>query len=150
MYHLSVEVFGNGENPRDPSHWAFVIHQPPSASGDLLHVRVLDPTKGFFQFESRYGSRIRTQQALGLGYIALLTPEQRRTVIEIISKEEAPKNDNRNCQDWVFSALLSLEIEELVPPGSSEFWKGMINKPAREVAAALGGNWTKLVDLRSA
>jgi hypothetical protein len=42
--------------------------------------------------------------------------------------------------------LLSLEIEELVPAGTSGFWKVMIGKPAEYIKTAMGANW---VDLRS-
>lgn len=48
----------------------------------------------------------------------------------------------RRCQDCVFDTLISLEIEELVPSGTSEFWKGMVGRSAVEVAEAYGMQWT--------
>lgn len=141
---LLIEVFGAGENPEDPSHWAFVINQPPSPTGDMLHVRMMDETRHWFQLETRFGTDIITQQAYGMCMIATLNNEQRRQAIQIISGEDAPRDGKRNCQDWVFSALISLEVEELVPSGTSGFWKGMIGKPAREVRKAVGPNWLPL------
>ncbi|KAH8433870.1 uncharacterized protein LDX57_011506 [Aspergillus melleus] len=143
-YKLSVEVFGDGENPNDPSHWGFTINKPPNPYGDLLHVRTLDAKGMFFQFEPRLRTRLNTQQALGLCVISTLTDQQRQRATQIVANEEAPKDGKRNCQDWVLSTLIALEIEELVAPGTAEFWKEMIGKPARYVRGAVGANWIAL------
>jgi hypothetical protein len=56
----------------------------------------------------------------------------------------ALRDSKKRCQDWVFNTLISLEAEELVPSGMSEFWKGMVGKPARVVAQACGTKWIQL------
>lgn len=142
-YQLSIEVFGNGEDPNHRSHWGFMINQPPSLTGDLFHVRIIDLTRLWYQFEPRYGTNIASMQAMGMCKIADLTPKQRLDAIEIITKEPAPRDGKRRCQDWVFDTLISLEAGELLPSGTSEFWKGMVGKPAREVAQACGAKWTR-------
>lgn len=144
QYNLSVEVFGTGEDPKHRSHWGFVIHQPPRTFGDLLHVWPIDLERLWYDFEPRFGTDLKIMQALGLCQIGTLSSSQRRQAIEVISKEPAPRDGKRKCQDWVFSTLLSLEVEELVPDGTSEFWKTMVGLPAREVQRAVGENWTSI------
>ncbi|KAJ5108499.1 hypothetical protein N7456_005174 [Penicillium angulare] len=141
-YHLSIEVFGTGEDPKHRSHWGFVIHQPSRTFGDLLHVWPIDIDKLWYDFEARFGTELNIMQAKGLCQISTLSSSQRRQAIEVISQEPAPRDGRRKCQDWVFSTLISLEVEELVPPGTSEFWKGMVGLPAKDVQSAIGENWT--------
>ncbi|CAI7675632.1 unnamed protein product [Penicillium pancosmium] len=131
-YQLSIEVFGSGEDPNHRSHWGFMIHQPPNTTGDLLHVRLIDLYRFWYEFESRSNTDIVDMQALGLCRLAELTPQQRLQVIQVIKSEPAPRDGSRKCQDWVFSTLLSLEMEKLVPDGTSEFWKGMFELMERE------------------
>jgi len=144
-YQLSIEVFGTGEDPNHRSHWGFMIHQPPNTTGDLLHVRLIDLDRLWYEFESRFSTNIVDMQALGLCRLAELTPQQRRQVTDVIKSESAPRDGRRRCQDWVFSTLLSLEVEELIPTGTSEFWKGMVGRTAREVEGCVGDRWTALV-----
>ncbi|KAJ5947719.1 hypothetical protein N7466_000734 [Penicillium verhagenii] len=144
QYQLSIEVFGTGEDPKHRSHWGFVIHQPPRTFGDLLHVLPIDLERLWYEFEPRYGTELDIMQALGLCNIATLNSEPRRLAIELISQEPAPRDGRRKCQDWMFSTLISLEVEELVPPGTSEFWKGMVGLPAKEVQRAVGRNWSPI------
>lgn len=157
-YTLSVAIFGEGHNPSHRSHWAFTIHQsqPPQQDptsttttatyGDLLHVRVIDLDRLWYQFEHRYDTHLptmhNTMQAVGTCKIAELpTAADRRRAIEIITEEgekRAPRDGGRRCQEWVFETLIALEVEELVPEGTAEFWKGMVGKGAREVERAVG------------
>ncbi|PWY92371.1 hypothetical protein BO70DRAFT_357489 [Aspergillus heteromorphus CBS 117.55] len=141
-HQLSIEVFGTGEDPNHRSHWGFMIHRPPNRTGDLLHVRLLDLDRLWYQFEARLGTDLLTMQAVGICKIAELSAQQRHQAIEVIKNEPAPRDGRRKCQDWVFSTLIALEVEELVPPGTSEFWKSMVGRPARGVARAVGTNWT--------
>ncbi|CAG8944182.1 unnamed protein product [Penicillium salamii] len=141
-YDLSIEVFGPGTNPNFRSHWGFMINKPGNLEfGDLLQVEVVDANKLCYGFAPRYATKIIDKGAVGMCKIANLTSEQRRQAITIIEKEPAPRNGVKKCQDWTFDALLSLEIEELVPSGTSEFWKGMVGRPAREVAEACSTRW---------
>jgi hypothetical protein len=141
-YELSIEVFGLGEDPNHRCHWGFMIHQAPQAFGDLLHVRVIDLDRLWYQFEYRSGAQLGTMQAVGKCKITNLTPQQRQKAIEVIKAEKAPTDGKRRCQDWVFDTLLSLEAEELVPSGTSALWQRMVGKPASEVQLAVGAAWT--------
>lgn len=142
-YNLSIEVFGPGTNPNFRSHWGFMINKPGNLEfGDLLQVEVIDANKLWYGFAPRYATKIIDKAAVGMCKITNLTSEQRRQAITIIEKEPAPRNGIGRYQDWMFDALISLEIEELVPPGTSEFWKGMVGRSAQEVAAACGNQWT--------
>ncbi|KAJ5745289.1 hypothetical protein N7520_010471 [Penicillium odoratum] len=98
QYQHSIEVFGTGEDPKNRSHWGFVIHQPPRTFGDL--------EKLWYEFEPRFGTDLDIMQALA------------------------------------YYTLISLEVEDLVPTGTSQFWKGIIELPAKEVQRAVGGNWS--------
>lgn len=142
-YNLSIEVFGPGTDPEYRSHWGFMINKPDNLDfGDFLQVEVININNLWYEYTPRYGTKIIDRCAVGMCKIADLTPDQRSQAITVIKKEAAPRGNNKRCQDWVFDALLSLEIEDLVPSGTSEFWKGMIGKPAVEVAKACREQWT--------
>ncbi|KAJ5795156.1 hypothetical protein N7457_001755 [Penicillium paradoxum] len=141
-YNLSIEVFGPGDIPTHRSHWGFMINRPGNLEfGDLLQVEVIDADRAWYSYAPRYATKIIDKGAAGMCKIADLTSQQRHEVIKVIEKSPAPRNSRGRCQDWVFDALLSLEVDELVPSGTSEFWKGMIGRPAKEVAAACGTQW---------
>jgi hypothetical protein len=147
VYELSIEIFGAGEDPQHRSHWAFVIHEPSANFGDLLHVKVIDLDRLWYQFESRTGTRLRTMQAVGEVKLAVLSEQQRQHVIQVITSSPAPRDGKKRCQDWVYDTLLSLEVEELVPSGTCHFWNEMVGKSARAVKAATAVNWTDLTGL---
>lgn len=146
-YHLSIGVFGTGEDPQHRSHWGFVIHHPTCLIGDLLHVELLDLDTLWYEFEMRFKTDLAIRGAQGLSRITTLDPLQRNKAIEVIKSEPAPRDGQRRCQDWVFSTLIALEVEELVPPGTAEFWKSMIALPAREVRKARWDRWTSLINV---
>ncbi|KAF7592410.1 hypothetical protein BBP40_000258 [Aspergillus hancockii] len=141
-YHLSLLISGEGKDPKYRSHWAFVIHHPPQAIGDLLHVRPIDIGRLWYEFEHRSDSDLILVDAIGLAKVADLDASRRLHAIEVIRAEKAPKDGVRRCQDWVFSALIALEVEEIVPAGTSEFWKGCMGRTATEVEGAVGTGWT--------
>ncbi|KAJ5084471.1 hypothetical protein NUU61_009050 [Penicillium alfredii] len=143
-YELAIEISGAGEDPNHRSHWGFVIHQPPQPFGDLLHVHLIDLDRLWYDFEVRVGSTIPSMQAVGKVKLASLDARQRHEAIEVISAEPAPRDGRKRCQDWVFDALLALEVNDLVPDGSCRFWKGMVGRAARDVRVAAGDSWTSL------
>ncbi|PLN79451.1 hypothetical protein BDW42DRAFT_195167 [Aspergillus taichungensis] len=143
-YELSIEIFGLGEDPRHRSHWGFVINRPSQLVGDLLHVKLLDLDRLWYEFEPRMSTPLVTMQAVGKVKLGELTELQRQEAIRVISSERAPRDGKKKCQDWVFDTLLSLEVNELVPPGTCQFWKGMVGKPARSVRGAVGDKWMGL------
>ncbi|KAE8402882.1 hypothetical protein BDV37DRAFT_272451 [Aspergillus pseudonomiae] len=141
-YYLSMVISGEGKDPKHRSHWAFAIHQPAQIIGDLLHVRPIDLRRLWYEFEHRSDSELILVDAIGLAKIAELDGPQRLQAISVIRDETAPKDGVRRCQDWVFSALIALEVEELVPAGTSELWKGLMGRTATEVEEAVGPKWT--------
>ncbi|KAL2870832.1 uncharacterized protein BJX67DRAFT_249891 [Aspergillus lucknowensis] len=143
-YELLVEVCGPGLSPQSRSHWGFAIREPGASFGDLLHVQVIDLKSLWYQFDAREGIDLATMQAEGMAKINDLTADQRRRVVSIIRAEAAPRDGKRRCQEWVVDALVSLEVEELVPDGTAEFWSGLVGKGAGEVRRATGTNWTPL------
>ncbi|KAF5856086.1 hypothetical protein ETB97_007886 [Aspergillus alliaceus] len=148
-YHLSIVVSGEGKDPKYRSHWAFAIHQPVKVVGDLLHVRPIDIGRLWYEFEHRSDSDLILVDAIGLAKIADWDSPQRLQAISVIRDEKAPKDGVRRCQDWVFSALIALEVEELVPAGTSEIWKDLMGKTATEVERAVGTNWTSFRGFQS-
>ncbi|KAL3475632.1 hypothetical protein BJX99DRAFT_156164 [Aspergillus californicus] len=143
-YELLIEVCGPGLTPKSRSHWGFAIREPGAPFGDLLHVQVIDPERLWYQFDIREGIDLATMQAEGMAKIADLTAEQRRQIVAVIRVEAAPRDGTRRCQEWVVDALVSLEVEELVPDGTSQFWSGMVGKRAEEVRRATGKAWNPL------
>lgn len=144
-YELSIDIFGEGEDPQHRSHWGFFIHTPPGDLGDLLHVRVIDLDRLWYQFEQRMNTPVLdTMQAVGRVKLADLSEQQRQHAIQVIKSSPAPRDGEKRCQDWVYDTLLSLEVEELVPSGTCHFWKGMVGKSARAVQASTGVKWMSL------
>ncbi|KAB8078516.1 hypothetical protein BDV29DRAFT_144736 [Aspergillus leporis] len=148
-YHLSILISGEGKDPKYRSHWAFVIHQPAQAIGDLLHVRPIDIGRLWYEFEHRSNSDLILVDVIGLAKIADLDGSRRLQAIEVIKTEKAPRDGTRRCQDWVFSALIALEVEELVPAGTSKTWKGLMGRTATEVEGAAGQGWTSFRGFQS-
>lgn len=143
-YQLSVSIFGPGSSER--AHWGFVIHQPPNLYGDLLHVRVIDVPANRFIFENRSGHGLRSQNAWGLCKVALLDNAQRIKVTSILSSEKPPNGGTKDCQDWVIDALVSLEVEELVPDGTTQTWKSRVGKQSVAIKGEVGRDWESLND----
>ncbi|KAE8144485.1 hypothetical protein BDV25DRAFT_92897 [Aspergillus avenaceus] len=148
-YHLSLAVSGEGKDPRYRSHWAFAIHEPGQVVGDLLHVRPIDLPRLWYEFEHRSNAELVLVDAIGLAKIAELDAPQRLQVIDVLREEKAPRDGTRRCQDWIFSALISLEVEELVPSGTSELWKGLMGRTATDVEETVGADWTSFRGLQS-
>lgn len=141
-YQLSVAIFGPGIS--EHAHWGFVIHQSPSPHGDLLHVRLIDIPSNRFIFENRSGHGLESQNAWGLCKISLLDHAQRSKVISILSSEKPPSGGTKDCQDWVIDALVTLEVEELVPARTAHNWSSRIGKQTDAIKSEVGINWNSL------
>lgn len=107
-------------------------------------MQVIDLDRLRYEFEARTGMSLVIMQAVGMVKIASLDADQRKEVIKVISSEDAPRDGVKRCQDWEFDTLLSLEVNDLVPDGTCQFWKGMVGKPAKVVENAAGANWISL------
>ncbi|KAK6814868.1 hypothetical protein P875_00042553 [Aspergillus parasiticus SU-1] len=141
-YQLSVSISGPGTSER--AHWGLVIHKPPNRVGDLLHVRVIDEDTNLFAFENRSGHVIDDQNAWGLAKIAMLDDVQRAKALSILFNEKPPSNGGKDCQDWVLDALVSLEVEELVPDGTTQTWTSRTGKQTKAIQHEVGLNWEVL------
>ncbi|KAL4932675.1 uncharacterized protein BDV17DRAFT_287617 [Aspergillus undulatus] len=147
-HELYIPIAGPGLTPQSRSHWSFLLRKPGATYGDLLHVQVIDLTKLWYQFDAREGIDLSSSslQAEGMVKIADLTGEQRRRVIATIRNEAAPRDGKRRCQEWVVDALVSLEVEELVPGGTAERWSSFVGWRAGDVKGVMGqeGKWVAL------
>lgn len=107
-----------------------------------MHVTLLDLEKLIYQFDSRKDVEFRSPGSEGSFVVGYLTREHMRQAVEIISKEPAPRDGVEKCQDWILRAVISLEAEEIVPPGTSDLISKLVGQPAVVVAQAVGERWT--------
>jgi hypothetical protein len=117
-FELTITVFGPGTNPQARSHWGFLIYRSGQEIGDLLHTRLLDNDRLWFQFEERSGVDLVSNQTQGRVRLAMLSDEQRPAAKKIIATEPPPRDGVKRCQDWVFDTMISLEAEEIVESGN--------------------------------
>lgn len=73
--------------------------------------------------------------------LANLTTEKRREAKSIICAEPPPRDGKKKCQDWVLDVVISLEVAEIVETGMSSQVQGLVSKPAKDLAVALGSDW---------
>ncbi|KAK7532517.1 hypothetical protein IWX49DRAFT_327951 [Phyllosticta citricarpa] len=139
---LSIVVYGSGEDPNHRSHWAFALHKPGSNTGNILHVNLLDSSKFLHHFEIYRDVGLKSESSEGYFKIAELTPEQSPRAAAIISDEQAPNNGKDKCQEWIVNCIISLEAEEVVPPGTSEWIGDLVGLSAGDLKGRVGENWT--------
>lgn len=144
-YVLSIVVYGPGTDPNHRSHWAFAIHQQTAESGVLLHVQLIDLSRLIYQYDERRGVDVRSRSSEGSFAVAPLTNEQVQQAVRIIRAEVAPNDGVEKCQDWVLRAIISLEAEEIVPPGTSSWIETLVGQAATAVARAAGVRWIRTV-----
>ena len=140
-YSLSIVVDGPGTDANHRSHWTFAIHHNAAETGTIMQVQVIDLSKLIYQFDERSGVDIRSKGSEGSFTVASLTHEQMRQAVKIIREEPAPRDGVERCQDWALRTVISLEAEEVVPPGASAEIETLIGKTAAAVAQQLGGRW---------
>ncbi|RAL03600.1 uncharacterized protein BO80DRAFT_488822, partial [Aspergillus ibericus CBS 121593] len=142
-YRFGVTIFVPGTS--EPAHWGFVIYQPPSTMGDLLHVRVIDESLNLFQFEPRIPHLLASQNAWGVCKIRDLTREEYTKVARILESEvPPPRGGAKNCQDWVIDGLVALEVEELVSEGTTQTWSSRVGKATLVIKNEVSGDWLSL------
>ena len=142
-HNLSIVVDGPGTDANHRSHWTFAIHRNNSDIGIVMQVQVIDLSKLIYQFDERRGVEIRSRGSEGSFRLASLTQEQVRQAAKIIREEPPPRDGVERCQDWVLRAVISLEAEEVVPPGTSADIETLVGKAAAIVAEQVGDRWTK-------
>jgi hypothetical protein len=111
-------------------------------SGNILNVQLIDLPRLIYQYDERRGVAIRSKSSEGSFTIASLTQEQVRPVEKVIREEQAPKDGVERCQDWVLRTIISLEAEELVPPGTSAWIERLVGQSAQVLARSVGERWT--------
>lgn len=92
-YSLAIEVDGDGEDPNHRSHWGFLIFMPGTSVGKLMHVQLLSLEGLVYQFETRKGQVLNNQSSEGRILLADIDSQHYDRVVEIISKEPAPRNN---------------------------------------------------------
>ena len=140
---LSIVVDGPGTDVNYRSHWAFVLHKTDEDRGLLLHVSPIDLSRLIYQFDRRSDVIIRTRSSEGSFALANIAPQDVKRTTEIISQEPAPTDGVERCRDWVLRTVISLEAEELIPPGSSDWISRLVGESAQLVAQATGSRWTR-------
>jgi hypothetical protein len=75
--------------------------------------------------------------------VASLTQEQVKAAEKVTREEQAPIDGSERCQDWVLRTIISLEAEELVPPGTATWIEGLVGKSDEALAQAVGQRWTR-------
>ena len=140
-YNLSIVVSGPNDDPSNCSRWAFALHAPDSPIGNLLDVTALKLDRPIYAFDKRAGVEFQSIYSEGYFVIARLSPEQYWRADQIIAQEPAPVNGKDRCQDWIQNCVIALEIEEIVPPGTSEWLGELVGKPATVIASSPGTRW---------
>lgn len=140
-YHLCIQVFGLGEVPNHRSHWAFLLYTPPDDFGDIHQVLCIDPQTLWYLHDRREAITINTPPAVGMCSIAILDAKGRSDAIRMIQNEPAPRDGKRRCQDWTIDVLISLEVEEIIEPGTAAKWGRRVGMTARELAQDCGEGW---------
>ena len=140
-YSLSIIVDGPATDANHRSHWTFAIHHNAAETGIIMQVQVIDLGKLIYQFDERRGVDIRSKGSEGSFSVASLTNEQMQQAVRIIREEPAPRDGVERCQDWVLRTIISLEAEEIVPPGASAEIETLIGRTATAVAQQVGERW---------
>ncbi|KAK6338718.1 hypothetical protein TWF696_009530 [Orbilia brochopaga] len=145
-YILSIVVFGDGNNPApwEGSHWGLAIErQGGSGRGELHNVVLIDNDRKWYQYEMRDDVTILNLNSEGKFWIAILSEQQKRDAVKVISKEAPPRDGKKGCQDWVMDCLFALETNEpaLIPDGTSQFVYGLVRTPASNIAKQAGERW---------
>lgn len=138
---LSIVVEGEGEDPDNRSHWSFAFRHAGAARGNILQVLVIDRERLWYQFDRRDDITILSPSVEGIFEIATIPPSRYAQTIRVVSNEPAPRNGKDRCQDWTLNCILALEVEELIPDGTSAWIDGLVGKSAAQLAQALGRRW---------
>lgn len=134
-------MYGEGTDSNHRSHWAFALHPVDSARGHLLHVLLIDKDRLYYQFEIRKDVHYQSASSEGVFLVAQLTVTQYARVVRQISSEAAPRNGKDRCQDWCYNCIIGLEVEELVPAGTSHWIHSLLGLPAKTLAQRVGTRW---------
>jgi hypothetical protein len=140
---LSIVVGGPGIDANHRSHWIFAIHNDNTDVGTVMQVHVIDLSRLIYQFDEWRGVDIRSRGSEGSFKVASFTQEQAQQAAKIIRDEPPPRDGVERCQDWVLRAIISLEAEEVVPPGTSADIEMLVGKAATAVAEQVGDRWIK-------
>lgn len=140
-YELSIEIFGTGEDPQHRSHWGFVIHRPASYVGDLLHVKLIDLNRLWYQFEQRSGTPLRTMQAIGKVKVADLSEQQRQHAIQVITASPAPRDGKKRVRTGFMTPCCRLRWKSLCHPAhatSGRRWLASQHRLFRKLLVSFG------------
>ncbi|KAF2268696.1 hypothetical protein CC78DRAFT_350808 [Lojkania enalia] len=142
-YTISIVVHGPGDDPNHRSHWSFALYRDNSVIGNVLHVVLLDLNKLIYGFDKRTGVSYHSRSSEGIFTVANLTHSQYLQADRIISQEPPPRNGKDRCQDWAYNCIIALEVEEIVPSGTSQWISGLVGQPAAVVEKMTGSRWKR-------
>jgi hypothetical protein len=118
-----------------------VFHSAGADRGNLLQVSLIDRDRLWYQFDRRDGITILSPSSEGRFQVATVPRTRYTQAVSLIEKEPAPRNGRDRCQDWTLNCIVALEVEELVPPGTSAWVGGLVGRSAMELAQTLAGRW---------
>lgn len=98
----------------------------------------MDQDRLWYQFDARADEEIKNSLCDGYFTIAELTVSQYQEAYRLISAEAPPRNGTDRCQEWCVNCMISLETEEIIPSGKSEFVEGLVGLSAKGVAERVG------------
>ena len=139
---VSIVVYRDVANPNALSHWALAVHLDGKDTGTLIHAAPIPENRSRWIVDSRSSTTIRSAAAEDSFVIARLAPNHAWEVLQTIRDEPPPTDGVENCQAWVLRAVISLEAEEYVRPGTPTAIEGLVGQTADTVARAAGARWT--------
>jgi hypothetical protein len=92
-YSLAIGIDGDGEDLNHRSHWSFLIFISGNEVGNLMHVQLLSLEGLVYHFEIQKGQVLNSQSSEGRVFLGHIDPSKYDKVVEIISKEPAPRNN---------------------------------------------------------
>lgn len=108
-----------------------------------MQVVLIDLATLKYKFERENSSPLHTRSSEGYFHVATFSAAVKQRVMSVIENEPAPSDGKGRCQDWIVEALISLEAEELVPSGTSEWIQGLVGRTALDVEKRVGEKWVR-------
>ncbi|KAF2092276.1 hypothetical protein K490DRAFT_32490 [Saccharata proteae CBS 121410] len=140
-YQLSIILYDQDGESIDGSHWGLIFHMDDSEVGNLFHVTLLDPKLQVYQLDQRHGYLIHSKNSSGYFNVARISQYQCVWAAGIIEKETIPVDATATCKEWVLNCLISLEVEELVPAGTSLWLEPLLKLPLEDIVDRLEDKW---------
>ena len=146
---LSMNLWGRGDYEKgDPgAHWGLMAYRQGEQQGDIFHLK--QGTRDDLVYE-RGRRPLITPSLWGRSEVAYVSRSGRDRAARLLD-EFGRESDNLDpkysrCQVWGTDALGVLEREEIVPRGTSAYWKDNTGKSSPWIADRLkrdGRSWIR-------